>query len=117
VNLAEASDSHALTVVDPAAVPAPEDGTLVVVSMYGDPSSGEAWYAFERMPPAAAAADHTILDGDVHTDTVNQTVGRGFLITAQDDPAKWNRLALNTQYKVVQSNGTDVVYDWVRAHA
>ena len=64
------------------------------------------------------AAPHNILDGgSVHTDSNADTVTRGSIITGQGATPKWDELVIGSQYKVLQSDGTDVIFDWVRAHA
>ena len=56
--------------------------------------------------PAATAADHNLLDGDVHADTVAQAVTRGSLISGNITPA-WDELVIGAANRVLRSDGTD----------
>lgn len=57
----------------------------------------------------ASVANHNLLDGDVHPDTVANTVARGDIIIGNATPA-WDALSLGTAEFVLYSDGTDVLY-------
>ena len=59
---------------------------------------------------STASADHTLLDGDVHTDTVINTPTRGSLIYGNTTP-KWDELTIcSTDGSQLTSTGTDVTW-------
>ena len=57
----------------------------------------------------AAAAGHAILDGSVHTDSVADAVTQGSLIVGNATP-KWDELVLGAGARILQSDGSDLVY-------
>lgn len=57
----------------------------------------------------AVGADHTLLDGDVHPDTLLGTVVRGDTVYGNSTP-KWARLAKPTLASVLINDATDMAY-------
>lgn len=57
----------------------------------------------------AASFPHVMLDSNVHTDTVTQTVSRGSLIYGNSTP-KWDELTIGSAGKLLRTDGTDVAW-------
>jgi hypothetical protein len=55
---------------------------------------------------------HNILSS-THPDTTPDTIARGDTVVVKGSPLTWWRLPLGTQYKTLQANATDAVYDAV----
>lgn len=61
---------------------------------------------------AGGGVSHNLLDAHV-SDTTAASVQRGDIVTGQGGTPKWTRLALGLTGKVVQSNGTDILEDYI----
>lgn len=55
---------------------------------------------------------HSMLDGDVHTDSVADAVTRGSIIIGNDTP-NWDELVVGGAGEVLTSDGTDIAWDTV----
>ena len=61
-------------------------------------------------------SDHNLLDSDFHLDTLTKPATRGRMILSNSSN-KWTTDAGGDIYQVLQDDGTDLVFGWVRAHA
>lgn len=60
------------------------------------------------------AANHNVLDADVHPDTVAQAVTRGSMIVGSATP-KWTELVIGAAARYLRSDGTDLAYAQIPA--
>jgi hypothetical protein len=65
---------------------------------------------------AGGGANHDILDGSVHQDSVADGVTRGSIIYGNATP-KWDELVVGTDKQVLVSDGTDVAWDTIASVA
>lgn len=58
---------------------------------------------------AGGAANHNLLDGSVHPDTVAAAVSRGALVVGNATP-KWDGLTIGAAGQILRSDGTDIAW-------
>ena len=88
----------------------PVNADLVIIEDSADSNNKKRAQVGNLPGGGGGGADHNILDGSVHLDSVAQAVTRGSLIHGNSTP-KWDELAIGAVKSVLSSDGTDPVWD------